>query len=333
MCIQDHPCSFRITFEDIGMAGCMRDTVWLRNLVIPCHQSIFQSALYIDLPTVKLRCIKNVAYGKFGIIDWATYETKEGTIDVYVKRPILPGRNLLYEACIQKLVGERLEAIGFHQGTPRVLHIFSLRDESIGFAMEQIQGAVTLDRYLEGVIISRFSTVIIDCLLQLIAIIWYLNNVLGINHRDLKPSNFLIVERDAQRKVLTIENEVIEISSRYNLTLIDFGFSCIGSTKTHVADLSLSTVYSKRDPCPKEGRDLFLFLGLLYIEFYDKLSMEMRQLFESWLNTSGSNLCSFMCKDKSNYKKWLYFIAGNEEILGFTCSPFRILKDLQGIGI
>jgi serine/threonine protein kinase len=328
-------CHTWVSFELFGVevCGCLRNPVWLQQLKVPCHQSIFQPTVYIDLPTVKLRCIKNVSHGKFGFIDLALYETEKRSIEVYVKRPILIGnKQLLFEACIQKLVYDHLKSIGFLQGTPRILEIFSLRDGSVCFAMEQIEKACTLDRHLELIGNDHITSVIIDCLLQLLSIVWYLNNVVGINHRDLKPSNFLVLEHDtAKTKVLMIENEIIEISSKYSLTMIDFGFSCIGSLDTHVSDLSLSSVYSRADPCPKEGRDLFLFLGLLYIDFHDRMSRDIRILFESWLDSSGSNLCNFMIKDRQNYKKWLYFIAGNEEILQFRCSPLRILKDLQGL--
>jgi serine/threonine protein kinase len=253
--------------------------------------------------------------------------TTNGIKEVYVKRPILPGKSLLYEACVQQCIAEELSMIGFPMGAPRVTDVFMLRDHSVCFAMEPIDGAVTLDRYMESV--SHLSAVIVDCLLQLSAMLWHLNSILGMNHRDLKPSNFLIVEHQPMTKVLVIEHEIIEISSPHSLTLIDFGFSCIGSTVTQRTELSLSTVYPKDDPCPKEGRDLYLFLGLLYIDYYDKLAPRLCQLFESWLQEPGSNLCRFMRKDKEHSKKWLYFMVGNTQITRFQSCPQRIVRDLQ----
>ena len=222
-----------------------------------------------------------------------------------------------------------MKDIGFSMGAPEVLRIFRLRDESVCFAMEPIEGATTLNAYFDASSSSCFSSSMIDCLLQISAMTWYLDHTLGMNHRDLTPSNFLVVEHEPMRKILTIENEIIEISSRRSLTLIDFGFSCIGSTETHVSDLSLSTVYSLSDPCPKEGRDLYLFLGLVYIDYYDRLPPTLRTLFEGWL--TGSALCRFMRKDKEHSKKWLYFMAGNEQIKRFDSRPERIVADLQSL--
>jgi len=278
---------------------------------------------------VKITCIKNVSHGSFGYIDLALYQTSTVSMEVYVKRPILAGKSLLQEACIQKVVHDHMVEIGFPTGAPRILHIFKLRDNSICFAMEPIQHAQILDTYLKTVSTAQMTPLLVDCLLQLCAMIWYLNNKVGINHRDLKPSNFLIVEHEPQRKVLMIENEIIEISSRYSLTLIDFGFSCLGSVKTRISDMSLSTIYSKKDPCPKDGRDLYLFLGILYTDYYKRLPPTLRCLFEMWLEKPGANLCHFMRIDGDNAKHWLYFMIANEKIMAFQSYPERILNDLQ----
>jgi serine/threonine protein kinase len=334
MCKKDRKCCAWISLDSLGISaqGCLRDSYWLQTLSIPSNQSIFNQALYIDLPTEKLMYIKNVAHGKFGYIDLAQYNTHIKHSEVYVKRPILPGKSLLYEACVQKLVKDSLASIGFPTGAPSVISLFRLKDNSICFSMEQINGAVTLDKYLETLSKGQFLTVIIDCLLQLSAMIWHLDMTLGINHRDLKPSNFLIVEHDTPiRKIINVENEILEIESRHSLTFIEFGFSCLGSTETHISDISLSTVYSKCDPCPKEGRDMYLFLAFLYIDYHTKLPPKLLALFESWLNIPGSNLCSFMRKDKENSKKWLYFMAGNENIKRFNSCPSKIIIDLQAL--
>jgi len=286
--------------------------------------------MYIDLPMKKLTCVKNIAHGKFGYIDLAQYDINGIDKEVYVKRPIISGKSLLYEACIQKLVGDSLTHIGFPTGAPPLVSIFQLKDNSTCFAMEQINGATTLDKFLETRSKLQFPTVVIDCLLQLSAMVWHLDSTLGINHRDLKPSNFLIVEHDTPvRKIINVETDILEIYSKHSLTFIDFGFSCIGSTETHISDISLSTVYSKTDPCPKEGRDMYLFLAFLYIDYYSKLAPKLLTLFESWLHIPGSNLCAFMRRDKEYSKKWLYFMAGNEKIKRFNSCPKRIVNDLQ----
>ena len=332
MCVKNKFCPARIRLDSIGIQeeGCLIDTKWINSIIIPSTQSIINPSKYIDSSECKLQCLKNISHGKFGYIDLALYKKGDISQDVYVKRPIIPGKSLFYEACIQKLVGDSLANIGFPTGAPRLLSIFRLRDNSICFAMEQIEGAKTLDKYLDSVPRGQIAEVVIDCLLQLCAMVWHLDRTLGINHRDLKPSNFLIVERDAiERKILTIDCDILEIDSKHDLTFIDFGFSCLGSTETHKSDISLSTVYSKEDPCPKEGRDMYLFLAFLYIDYHMLLPLKLLQLFESWLDISNSNLCKFIQKDKQSAKEWIYWITGNEKIKRFNTCPCRIIKDLQ----
>lgn len=331
MCNEHSVCDAWISLESVGVSaqGCLRNCEWLYHVNLPSSQSIIHQLVYVDTPAVKIICIKNVSHGTFGYIDLALYQTPTVSMEVYVKRPILAGKSLLQEACIQKLVHDHMVEIGFPTGAPRVLHIFRLRDDSICFAMEPVQRAQILDTYLKNISMMQMTSLLVDCLLQLSAMIWYLNNKVGINHRDLKPSNFLIVEHEPRRKVLMIDNEIIEISSRYSLTLIDFGFSCLGSVKTRISDMSLSTIYSKKDPCPKDGRDLYLFLGLLYTDYHMRLPPTLRCLFELWLEEPGAKLCHFMRKDGDNAKHWLYFMVANEKIMAFRSYPERILSDLQ----
>ena len=331
MCIKERKCRAWISLESIGIPaqGCLKNSNWLNSISVPCNHSMFNQSVYIDSPNEKLVCVKNVAHGKFGYIDSALYQKSSKSIEVYVKRPIMTGKSLLYEACIQKLVGENLTHIGFPTGAPQVQSIFRLRDNSVCFAMEQITKSVTLDKFLESVDTSQITKIIIDCILQLSAMVWYLDTTLGINHRDLKPSNFLITEHEPKQLILQIENEILEIESKYSLTFIDFGFSCLGSTETHISDISLSTVYSKEDPCPKEGRDMYLFLAFLYVDFFNKLPLKLLDLFESWLHIPGSNIVGFLRKNKEFSKKWIYFMAGNENIKSFNSSPCKIVKDLQ----
>ncbi len=331
MCGPERRCTAWISLqmEELLIEGCLRSPQWLKTLVIPSHHSILHPLVYIDTPRETLTCLRTVSHGAFGYIDLGTYRIGDKMEDVYIKRPIHPGKSLLHEACMQSLVHTSLADIGFTHGAPAVRRLVRLHDQSIGFAMEPIEGACTLDHYLDTVPAACFANTMVDCLLQLCAMIWHLNNRIGINHRDLTPSNFLVVEHAPIRKVLTIDTILLEISSTRSLTFIDFGFSCLGSTETQIADLSLSTVYPASDPCPKEGRDLYFFVGVLYIDYYDKLPAHLLHLFESWLQEPGAKLCRMMRKDKDRSKNGLYMMIGNDQITRFPTHPLRMVQDVQ----
>ena len=305
----------------------MRSPAWLRSVSITCSHSPLNPSLYVSTPKESLLCLRTLSHGAFGYIDVGLFGTANEMRDVYIKRPIHPGKSLLYEACMQQLVRERLAEIGFSYGAPTILRVFRLHDHSVGFAMEPVEGACTLDHYLESAADGCLPTILVDVLLQLCAMVWHLSHRVGINHRDLTPSNFLVVDHPARRKVLTVETDILEISSSVSLTLIDFGFSCLGSPETQRSELSLSTVYPVTDPCPKEGRDLYLFIGLLYIDYHHRFPSQLRDLFERWLQEPG--LCRMMRRDKESSKKWLYFMVGNDQLTRFPSHPTRLIQDLQ----
>jgi serine/threonine protein kinase len=338
MCINDDKCCCWISLHTLGInsEGCVKDSKWLHSIQVSCTQSLMNQSVLMNVGNKNIQYIKTVAHGSFGSIDLATYEEiLESGIkkkrDIYIKRPIFAGKSLLYEACIQKLVGEHLELIGFPTGAPKIVAIFKLLDGSVCFAMEQIESATTLSQLLGECSTENMTEIIIDCLLQVCAMIWYLESELGINHRDLKPSNFLVVSHTPEDKVLVIGNEMIEINSKYSITFIDFGFSCIGSTETNKMEVSLSSVYSKDDSCPKDGRDLYLFLAFLYMEFYSKFEKELLDIFNKWLELPGINMSIFLRKHGIKSKEWVYFYTGNPSVKEFKTCPNRIIKDLISI--
>ncbi len=336
MCINEEKCGCWISLYPLGInsEGCVKDSKWLYNVQVHCTQSIMNQSLLYKNGRKKIHFLRNVAHGSFGSIDLGLYESGikgEDKKEIYIKRPLFVGKSLLYEACIQQLVGEHLELIGFPTGAPKIISIFKLLDGSICFAMEQINNAVTLSELLGECVTEKTSEIVIDCLLQVCAMLWYLESELGINHRDLKPSNFLVISHPPEDKVLVIGEEMIEINSKYSISFIDFGFSCIGSTETNKADISLSTVYSKYDACPKEGRDLYLFLAFLYMEFYSKFEEELLEIFHKWLELPSVNMPIFLRKHGIKAKEWIYFYTGNPTVTSFKTCPSRIIKDLVNV--
>lgn len=331
MCKDDGRCNSWISLRSNGIdsEGCIHDTSWLYSLKVRCTQSIFDQNLYINTDDKKLRLIKNIAHGKFGFIDISSYEVNGELVkEVFVKRPMHKGKNLLYEACIQKIVYHTLKKGGFPTGAPKVFDIFKLKDGSVCFSMEQLSERITLQNLLEYTDSSNITPVIIDCLLQVCAMLWLLEVEIGLNHRDLKPNNLLILKHEPCKKTLKICSEVLEITSCYSVSFIDFGFSCVGYDSGKV-NVSLSNVYEQSDPCPKEGRDLYLFLAFMFIELGKKLPDDLAMLFEHWLQIPKSNITTFLKKYGAESTQWIYFLTGNPSIRKFSCTPLRIVRDLK----
>ena len=329
-------CDSIVSLKPFGLTGtgCIRDSVWLASIKVPCNQSLLVPVQYIDTPERKLCHIKTAATGKFGAIEIANRTDASGiSTAVFVKKPRIAGKSLLYEALLQNKVQMSLAEGGFPTGAPRVLDIFRLHDGSVCFTMELIEGTDTLDAVLSTTTGQEFTNILIECLLQVCAMIWHLETSIGMNHRDLKPSNLLLRRHAPVSRKLRIADMELTIESNFTIILIDFGFSCIGTAETQKADIALGThVYHPADPCPKKGRDLYSFLAFIFAGNWRRMSADMVGLFEKWLTIPGSKLTEFLRKSPGDVNKWIYFITGNKDINEFDCCPCRIVGDLRKFG-
>lgn len=338
---EEKECPLVISVKEIGIyatepRGCVMNKAWLDSFRIACHHSFFHPTIYIDLPDKKLTCLRTVSQGQFGYIDLARYDTPEGSKEVYVKRPIQgkegKEEKTVYEPYLQQIVREGLARFGFPRHVPRVLEVFRLRNGSVCFAMEQVEEGVTLDTFLNACPVADLSHILVEILYQVAMMVWFMNDGLGVNHRDLKPSNFLLRVMSEPMTYSFLVNGIesrVEWTSHFHLSMIDFGFACIGSADTRRARVSLSTIYSERDPCPKDGRDIFLFLGYLYGDYYQRMNPHLRSLFESWLSIPGADFCGFLRREQESAKQWLYYLTGSEQINQLRSRPLVIIEELM----
>jgi serine/threonine protein kinase len=327
-------CDSHVNLAQFGIdaSGCIRDSGWLASLKVPCNQSLLVPALYVETLQKKVCQVKTIATGSFGAIDIATRTDTSSSSTVFVKKPKINGKSLLYEALIQDKVQKTLLEGGFPTGAPKVLDIFKLHDGSVCFTMEIIETAETLQEILDKAKKEDMAPILVESLFQVCAMLWCLETKIGMNHRDLKPSNLLVRRHSPISKTLKIGDKNLDIESKFTLTFIDFGFSCIGSTTTQKADIALSNVYHPSDPCPKDGRDLYSFLAFIYAEHWTKLPADLLCLFETWLTVPGSKLTDFLRKYKGKANEWIYFVTGNVGIKKFDCCPCRIVSDLRKFG-
>lgn len=371
---QEEACPWMLSVDEMGIQatparGCLADEAWLASFVVPNYHSFFHHLVYIDLPHKKLTYLRTVSQGQFGYIDLARYDTVGHSYEVYVKRPIRTaeagaGREVdrtVYEPYLQQLVREGLTRYGLPHHVPRILEVFRLHSGVVCFAMEEVEGAVTMDVYLSqsGLDVEVVSERIQEILWHVAILVWIMNDGLGVNHRDLKPSNFLLrrraepirytvtvppfspsqgrrgkeeqQEEDEEEKEQKQEEKTITWETTLHLSLIDFGFACAGSFDTRQAHVSLSAVYSRSDPCPKDGRDMFLFLGYLYSDYHRQMTEPLRRQFESWLAIPGSDLCGFLRKDSDVSKRWLYYLSGSENVFQLRCNPALVLEGLKEV--
>jgi serine/threonine protein kinase len=329
MC-SDCSCNTVFDLSAVGLQGigCIRNPVFLASIKVPSNQNIVNPAEYIHTVDKTLVRLKNLPGSTYSHIELGRRTYRGSSQYVFIKRPIINGRSLLYEACIQQIVKLSLTRGGFPRGAAAVYDVFGL-DKCVCFSMEVFQDAVPLTVLLPTLNDREVTQVILELLLQLCAMLYHLEHDIGMNHRDLKPSNLMIETRATPVPMtLKVGQQTVTIQSKYTISLIDFGFSCIGNRETQKSDIAIGEVYGPLDPCPKVGRDLYMFLAFLYIDCGGRAAKDLKACFSKWLNNHSTGILEKIDKMGHEFDPWIYFITGTDRIMKFGTSPENVFQDL-----
>ena len=344
-------CKTWFDLRRIGLSGqgCIRDPEFMASIRVSTAHDLLDPSVYIQRGGLRLQAVRPMpgamySYVEIGVRQDVSNATSASATDasadasadatggmhyVFIKRPMVIGKSLLYEACMQQMVKDSLDRGGFVRGAAAVHDVFRLHDSSVCFSMEIFQTAQPLNVVISTIRDAELTPMLLEILLQLCAMLWHLASDIGMNHRDLKPSNLMVEVHEPRSLVLQVGTERVEITSRYTLSLVDFGFSCIGQSDTQMSDLSLGAgIYSKLDPCPKGGRDFYMFLAFLYIDCWRRLRNDFRSYFVKWLQDDVTGIVGKLERHGLEFDKWIYFITGNERIQSFGSDPCTIFQDL-----
>jgi hypothetical protein len=334
-------CHCIVDLSDFGIEGlegkgCVADMEWIDNISIPILIDKDNPSILLKTKTKTIVTAGPIEDGKYGIIEigYRSDEIKKNQL-VVIKKSKDKSRFLLKEALIQKVVYESLCRRGFPNGASRVYDLIATDASSICFTMEAMYDGANLQHFIEKTIGFQLVNTIIESLLLISSMLWHLGDNIGMNHRDLKPSNIILRFHDPCDKVLTVRNRVIKLCSHFDVTFIDFGFSCIGlSEENGGKSIKLGKSYDKRDPCPKEGRDLYMFLAFIYFYTHKKLPRDIHALFEKWLNVEGTIMTDYLKSPKTKMEKddvihWIYAVTGCPDVVALETTPECIFHDLQ----
>ena len=320
---------FDLTRVGLQGEGCIRNPTFLSSIRVPCTQSPINEHAYIQTPNKTLQWISNLPGATFSRVELGLRLTHpHKSQNVFIKRPLLPGKSLLSEACVQQIVKDSLDRGRFIRGAAAVYDIFRLHDGSVAFSMEIFEDAIPLSIVLKTLAEADLTPIVLELLLQLSAMMWHLHTDLGMNHRDLKPSNIMMETHERRPLVLRVDDKELTIQSRFTISLVDFGFSCIGSQETLLSDITIGDVYSVKDPCPKEGRDIYMFLAFLYMDIGKRISPDLKGYFAKWLQNDVTGVIGKIDRLGHDFNSWIYFIGGNERMKLFDCNPKKIFTDL-----
>lgn len=262
----------------------------------------------------------------------------------FIKISETHSKSLLVEGILQTLAYSVLLNAGFPKAVPKVLDICMHPTKGAILVLERIHGSKMLAEYLSSHIQwghpSETNDKLLMCILaQVASYVAVLEIELGMNHRDLKGTNVLMIV-PSEKPVVTqtiLDSYKWEITSSAQTILIDFGFSCIGRPSGDTV-LSAGEFLPETDFCPKEGRDLFLFLASLWNleHLRNSLTPKAKGLFQEWLRdntqgTSWSNWLTAAVGTEADSLLSMYLLTSSSGFASSSCKPINILKGISRI--
>lgn len=285
---------------------------------------------------------KTVNEGKWGTIEeWHQIDgTSSGNPETfYEKRGRTSTSNLLPEACLQIAARQCLSEIGCESVVSEVRKILR-HGRSVTFMMEPFIKFLSLHdalRYMYQASLSgpAFDLWFIQIFSQIILILQYLEENLGLNHRDLQGHNILI-SMIPTAKTIEIPSKSGKwlMSYEHEIKLVDFGFACKGYEMDAPADISVGDTFPPFEWCPKEGRDIYYILCYFYgqVEFRRSLTKGLLSQIQGWLfnhykesNEGAEKVRESLELYGLSRLEWISFLINTSKYRCGGCSPLNIL--------
>jgi hypothetical protein len=167
---------------------------------------------------------------------------------------------------------------------------------------------------------------------------------LRLNHRDVKVNNVLIRRRPTAA-TLTIGEE--SIVTNYEMTLIDFGFACVGCQppRAPVTTFQAGSWFPMGEICCKDGRDLAQLLYCIhcYFPLNEFLTPAVYEEVKRWLQIpwSGGVADGFNGFGKdgrpravgavgvAEYNTGIYEFLRRSEVDPVRCEPVTVFKECR----
>ena len=214
--------------------------------------------------------------------------------------------------------------------------------KTISLSMSYVQGR-TLYAYLQKAwkrdTKEGNGAILLEILAQLSYILYHMQRYLRLNHRDVKVNNIMIRLRD---EPLILELDGVVLVTQYEVTLIDFGFACVGCPppRAPMTVFQAGSWFPMGDLCCKLGRDLaqLLFCIHCYFPLEQYLSSSLYDTVKGWMQISWSGgvangLAGFSKDGKPKvaagpieYDTGIYEFLRRPDVDPVACEPLTMFK-------
>jgi hypothetical protein len=244
------------------------------------------------------------------------FSTVEHPHDIVIKKTVpppgftvLPSEDVIAhisEALLHVLAWQTMQSTATPRSIPRPYEVFGDHCEassgwlSMSLGMSYVNGRTLYSFLHKEWSISTKETnakILLEVLAQLAYILWYLQRRLRLNHRDVKVNNLMVRKRIDPLKLL-LAGETI--STYMEVTLIDFGFACVGCPPPRQPNtvFQAGSWFPLGELCCKMGRDIaqLIFCIHCYFPLDEYLPTNIYTKVRSWLQVPCSGTVVDMLK-------------------------------------
>jgi serine/threonine protein kinase len=163
---------------------------------------------------------------------------------------------------------------------------------SMSLCMDYVHGRTLysyMQKYWRSHTKAENGLFFVEVLAQVAYILHHLQLTLRLNHRDVKVNNILVRRR---KEPVVLELEGRYFPTNYEVTLIDFGFACVGCPppKQPMTAFQAGSWFPFGELCCKLGRDLaqLLFCIHCYFPLEDYLPADIATTVRRWMQIPWS---------------------------------------------
>jgi len=359
------------SLDKYGLDGCYYITSNVYDVpkwnhlhtLIPLKKQIYAIAPLLHGIDIQYEMGSILAVGTYGKVFHAKRARQGGERNIVIKEheTTTPSSYTLHEAILHAIVHKTFTDIGLGCVIPELYEVTTRSSNSVCMAMEWVQGSTLLQYfhiYLTPIrnaattsilpdslerARAKNDTLLLDVVVQVAIYLTILQKKLQFNHRDLKINNVLIRHTSARsRSILRLLDHPLlskPWECRYDVVVIDFGFSCMMGDSSFEA----GTFFKSYPPSINAGRDLALFLYSIhaFFPFDHYLSPPLWAFFQSCMliptESTSVQLLNGIQTDgtpcapgsKIPFDEGIYHFLQKKEVDLTSCDPFVFLKNVN----
>ena len=195
------------------------------------------------------------------------------------------------EALLHVLAWETMQMTATPWAIPRPFEVFGDYGftgwKNMSLCMSYVNGRTLysfMQKFWTPTTKKENSQSFLEIISQTAFILHYLQNHIRLNHRDVKVNNILIRRRV---EPFMLELEQTSVPTTYELTLIDFGFACVGCPppKEPLTVFQAGSWFPMGELCCKAGRDLAQLIYCIhcYFPLDEYLTVEVARKVRGWM--------------------------------------------------